>query len=153
MFDIDTTIKITKGDPQEVLDVVRTNESAIDLSSVATGKHHLYPEFAKAYGEEFAEYFSENNVTAIRFFTRNWIPSAILDEFAERFPQHEFTVVVGGDDWERTHYMKDGVVKSCLPVYYSEESVEDMLDGPEDYEETEDTLDDPRIVGTDEETR
>lgn len=89
---VDCTIKILKGDPKTVIDVVRTKDRVLDLAAIATGKHHRFPQYA-IYGEEEAEYLTEGNTTIIKFFVKNWTPNAIFDELAERFPEHEFIVV------------------------------------------------------------
>ncbi len=108
---VDVKITITKGDPKEVLDVVRTKKSVIDLSRVATGKSHCHPECLKSYGEEDAAYSIEDSLTIISFQVKNY-PDTILHEFAERFPQHQFTIVTaadfGDDEYEKTFLLKDG---------------------------------------------
>lgn len=109
---VDCTITITKGSPKVVLDVVGAKDDVIDQSTVATGKHQGHPEFAKTYGEEDAEYLTENNFTVIKFWVKNWTPDAIFDELAERFPKHEFTVVRGFEQsGEDELLLKNGVCK------------------------------------------
>ena len=82
---VDCTITITKGDPKDVLDVVRTKDDVIDLSPFATVKHLRHPEFHTC-GEECAEYSTDNGCAVIKFFVKNWTPDAIFDDLAERFP-------------------------------------------------------------------
>jgi len=93
---VDCTITITKGDPKEVLDVVRTNESVIDLRTIGTRKHMRYPEFFDPESAMFdGEYSTQDNFVVIKFWVKNWTPDAIFDDLAERFPEHEFAVVRG----------------------------------------------------------
>jgi hypothetical protein len=89
---VDCRIKIMKGDPKEVFDVIRPKDGVIDLSTVAEGEGHkkfwsvLVP----------AEYEAER----VSFCVKNCTPDAIFDDLAKRFPTHEFKVEREFDDPE-----------------------------------------------------
>lgn len=97
-----TTIKITKGDPKEVLDVVRTKEAINDYREIAR-EHRMVDvgddviDFRKVSTRgwvDSADYSTDCNgtITVITTSTRNGFPEWMLDEFAKRFPKHEFVV-------------------------------------------------------------
>jgi hypothetical protein len=88
---VDCTIKITKGDPKEVLDVICPKDGVIDLSAVAVSEEQK--KFWKSIPAEYSANTAENGTKgSITFWVKNFTPDGIFDDLAERFPQHEFEV-------------------------------------------------------------
>jgi hypothetical protein len=94
---VDCTIKITKGDPREVFDVICPEGGVIDLSAVAASEERK--RFWKPLPAEYSANTAENGTKgSITFWVKNFTPDGIFDDLAERFPQHEFEVEREFDD-------------------------------------------------------
>lgn len=96
---VDCTIKITKGDPKEVLDIICPKDGVIELSTVAVSeeKEKFWKPLAAEYSANAAEGATEG---FIKFTVKNFTPDGIFDDLAKRFPQHEFEVQREFDDPE-----------------------------------------------------
>lgn len=84
---VDCSIKISKGEPKEVLDVICPRDGVIDLSTVAVSE-----EAKKFWKGDLANVADGATAGIIEFSVKNFTPDAIFDDLAKRFPQHEFEV-------------------------------------------------------------
>jgi len=128
------TLRVVEGDPKEVFDTIRTEQSVIDFHQLIPMPEHIvnstqevewhdmklpaWEAWAAEHWGTFtnacdAQYFQSN---AIDFDTPWSEPAPIFEALAKRFPNHEMVVISDYLDWGtdeyETYVLKNGSVIS-----------------------------------------